>query len=102
MEGIPHLHGSVSGVERLADFLVRFPIFLLTDLGAVHDGLASTAVRERDTFWCSDVAEVTGLGHGYARSVKWGNVRCIVLKKEIPWKERFIRFFLRFASRLFL
>jgi hypothetical protein len=27
-----HLHGSVSRVERLADFLVRFPIFLLTDL----------------------------------------------------------------------
>jgi hypothetical protein len=48
---MPHLHGSVSRVERLADFLVLsfFPVFLLTDLGAVLGGLASTAVRELDT-----------------------------------------------------
>jgi hypothetical protein len=39
-------------VERLADFRVLsfFPVFLLTDLGAVLDGLACTAVSERDTF----------------------------------------------------
>jgi hypothetical protein len=47
------MYGSVSRVlERLADFLVLsfFPVFLLTDLGAVKYGLASTAVRELDTF----------------------------------------------------
>jgi hypothetical protein len=58
---------------------VLFPVFLLTDLGAVHDGLASTAVRERDTFWCNDVAEATDLGHDCAWSVY-----CI--ENEIPWR----------------
>jgi hypothetical protein len=38
-----NLHGPVSHVEKLADLLVLFPIFLLTRLGAVLNGLALDA-----------------------------------------------------------
>jgi hypothetical protein len=54
------LHGSVSHVEKLADFLVRFPIFLLTRLGAVLDGLALAATFEHGL---SLAGEAAGSGH---------------------------------------
>jgi hypothetical protein len=65
MDGMPHLHGPLANVEKLADFLVPpFPILLLTDLGAgVHGGSACTAAKDRDSLGCNDVAGATGLGH---------------------------------------
>jgi hypothetical protein len=68
MDGIPHLHGSVARVERLADFLVLFPVVPLTDLGAVQDGMAVAAVRERDILSrCYDFTDTTSLGHDCGR-----------------------------------
>jgi hypothetical protein len=63
-DGMPHLHGPLADAERLADFFVPpFPIFLLTDRGAVHGGSARTAATEPDIFRYSDVTGATGLGH---------------------------------------
>jgi hypothetical protein len=64
MAGIPHLHGTLADVERLADFLVLFPIFLLTDFGTVHGGSACTTGKGRDIFQCYSLAIQAGLGHG--------------------------------------
>jgi hypothetical protein len=41
-----HLRGPVTHVEKLTAFLVLFPIFLLTRLGAVLDGSALAATFE--------------------------------------------------------
>jgi hypothetical protein len=73
MGGIPHLHGSVSRVEILAAFLVLpfFPVFLLTVIGAVHDGLANTAAGERDIYQFNDLTEAAALGRDYA----WSKVK---------------------------
>jgi hypothetical protein len=55
---------SLADVEKLADFLVLFPLFLLTDFGtAVHGGLACTAAQDRDIFQCYSLAVQAGLGH---------------------------------------
>jgi hypothetical protein len=59
-----HLYGPFTDVERLADFLVFFPMFLLTDLGAVHGGSAFIAAKDRDIFRCCSLAVQAGLGHG--------------------------------------
>jgi hypothetical protein len=64
MDGTPHLHGALADVEILADFLVLFPIFLLTDLGTVHGGSACTAGKGRDIFRSNSLAGQAGLGHG--------------------------------------
>jgi hypothetical protein len=58
----PHLHGSVSHVEKLTDFLVLFPILLLRRLlGAVLDhGLALAATFKHSM---SLAGEAAGLGH---------------------------------------
>jgi hypothetical protein len=60
-----HLHGPLANVEKLADFLaVLFPMFLLTDPGAVHGGSACTAAKDWDIFrWCS-LAVQADPGHG--------------------------------------
>jgi hypothetical protein len=65
MDGIPHLHGPLADVEILADYLVLFPIFLLTDFGTVHGGgSACTAGKGRDICRCFSLAVQAGLGHG--------------------------------------
>jgi hypothetical protein len=55
-----HLHSPVSHVEKQTDLLVLFPIFLLTRLGAVLDGLALAATFERGM---SLAGEAAALGH---------------------------------------
>jgi hypothetical protein len=63
--GTPHLHGPLADVEILADFLVLFPIFLLTDFGAVHGGSACPAAgKDRDICRYYSLACEAGLGHG--------------------------------------
>jgi hypothetical protein len=59
----PHLHGPLADVERHADFLVLFPIFLLTDSGTVHGSSACTAGKGRYFFQCYSLAAQAGLGH---------------------------------------
>jgi hypothetical protein len=54
------LHGPVSHVEKLADLLVLFPIFLLTRLGAVLNGLALDATFDHGM---SLAGEAAVLGH---------------------------------------
>jgi hypothetical protein len=76
----PHLHGLVSEVEKLADFLVRFPICLLTRLGAVLDGLALAATVEHGI----SVAGEAVLGHDSD-----GGCWCyssVYLRLELPQK----------------
>jgi hypothetical protein len=55
------LHSPVSHVEKPTDLLVLFPIFLLTRLGAVLDGLALAATFEHDIM--SLASEAAALGH---------------------------------------
>jgi hypothetical protein len=50
---IPHLHVSMSHVEKLADFLVLLPpIFPLTSLGTIQGGLACSAVLKLEIQRC--------------------------------------------------
>jgi hypothetical protein len=63
-----HLHGPVSHIEKLADFLVLFfPISLLTRLGAVLNGLALDATFEHGMSLASKAA---ALGHD-SDGVRW-------------------------------
>jgi hypothetical protein len=55
-----HLHGPTPHVEKLTDVLVLFPIFLLTRLGAVLDGLALAAIFDHGM---SLAGEAAALGH---------------------------------------
>jgi hypothetical protein len=63
MGWILDLHGPLTDVERLADFLVLFPVFLLTRFATVHGGSACTAGKGRDIFQCYSLAVQAGLGH---------------------------------------
>jgi hypothetical protein len=62
MESRPHLHVSMTHIEKLADLFVLAllpPIFPLTSLGTIQSGLACSAVLEleiRQFFGCADDA----------------------------------------------
>jgi hypothetical protein len=58
-------------VEKLAEFLVLFPIFLLTSLGTIQGGLAYRAVQLRRWYGSADGA---ALGHDCCLS-GWSGVR---------------------------
>ncbi len=66
MDLIMHLHGSMSHVEKLADFLVvLLPIVPLTSLGTIQGGLAASAVLEFEIWRRFDSADDAALRHDY-------------------------------------
>jgi hypothetical protein len=64
MDASPHLHVSVTDVDKLADLLVLLlPIFLLTSPGTIQGGLASRAVLEPVIWRCYGLAVDAAHGH---------------------------------------
>jgi hypothetical protein len=65
----PHLHVSMSHVEKLAEFLVLLPpICPLATLGTIQGGLAYSAVLEMEIKPCSGLADDDASEHDCAWS----------------------------------
>jgi hypothetical protein len=64
MHVMPHLHVSVTHVEKLADMFVLLPpIFPLTSCGTIQGRLAHSAVLELEIRRCLCSADNAALGH---------------------------------------